>query len=75
MAAYKEKDKQKYLKGKATGVIKTNKISGREKRKCRKSWRVRSTKYYKKVSEDFIRANTPSSMCEELLRNLHLQLI
>lgn len=79
LAAYKEKDKQKYLKGKATGVIKTiNEMTDREKRKCRKSWRARSSKYYKKkcaakkASEDFMRTNTPSSMCEdELIRNLH----
>lgn len=49
LAAYKEKDKQNYLKRRATGAVKTiNAMTEREQRQCRKSWKARSSKYYKK---------------------------
>ncbi|CAH0723904.1 unnamed protein product, partial [Brenthis ino] len=65
LAAYKEKDKRKYLKRRATGALKTiHEMTEHEKRQCRKSWKP---KYYnkkcvaKKTSEDIMRANTRSN--------------
>lgn len=72
LATLKEKKKQYYSKARTTGKIKTiSEMSDREKRLCRKSWRARSSKYYKKkcaakkTATNFIRANTPSSLCSE----------
>ncbi|XP_047027938.1 axoneme-associated protein mst101(2)-like [Helicoverpa zea] len=72
LGTLKEKKKQYYLNSRSTGKIKTiSEMTEREKRHCRKSWRARSSKYYKKKcaakksATDFIRANTPSSLCSE----------
>lgn len=72
LATLKVKKKQYYLKSITTGKIKTiSEMTDREKRHCRKLWRARSSKYYKKKcaakksTTDFIRANTLSSLCSE----------
>ncbi|XP_019866111.2 axoneme-associated protein mst101(2) isoform X2 [Aethina tumida] len=69
LAILKEKKRQYYLKSKITGKIKTIfEMTEREKRRCRKLWRTRSNKYYKKIcaaKKSAIEATTSSSLCSE----------
>nr|CAI5855594.1 unnamed protein product [Callosobruchus analis] len=68
----KEKSRAKYLARRERGQRKlVSEMTDREKREARKRWRGYSkTHYDKKIAmekntEDFLRANTPSSLCDE----------
>nr|CAI5845063.1 unnamed protein product [Callosobruchus analis] len=68
----KEKSRAKYLARREKGQRKlVSEMTDREKREARKRWRGYSkTHYDKKIAmekntEDFLRANTPSSLCDE----------
>lgn len=72
LATYKEKKKQYNSKARDTGKIKKiSDMTDREKEHCRKSWRERYYKSFKKKcaakksDTNFIEASTPSSLCNE----------
>nr|CAI5841458.1 unnamed protein product [Callosobruchus analis] len=68
----KEKSRAKYLARREKGQRKlVSEMTDREKREARKRWRGYSKTHYDKIiameknTEDFLRANTPSSLCDE----------
>lgn len=72
LAAQKEKNRQKYLTRREKGQRKLiSEMTDREKRQTRKKWKSYSKTYYgkktamEKATKDFVRENTPSSLCDE----------